>query len=589
MADTPGSQYATHLAFDVSVTPQAATAVRFVFGGALVQTGITAGEQVAFGRASVANGAQGVAVSGIAPVAPGSVCVHDGARDMPVLLHLTQTAEADARNVPFVFGGAQLVTGAGAGDGHSFGVPAVTQPLSVQPAGIAPPAVAAPVVADVALSPCVRLILTQDAPAHDGRSVRFDFGDAARPVVVPGMAAGAVGVPELAQPLGVRPAGWDALHVGAPFVLPPRVRDGRVNFVFAAPLAGAADFAFDVEFGLGVPGFDAAAFGAATLSNSALGVRPEGWDAQAVGDPSLRLDARILVAGVAPGEFGQAEIYNRTQVIRAGGIREPDGVGRASVQNRSRFVPVAGWASEQYGKTWVSHFLRTVEARGAQMTLSGRPRVEHREKRIAPESIYREAVGFPVVSWTRTIAPEGWDSARYLTRIIPEITACYPHGLDATLWGETRVHNRLQVVQVPTLRPPGQEELFYGRAHVYNLRQYIALGHDPNDGLHGAFGIWTRVENRDKRIRAYGFNEQAFGHHVVELAARVVAPAPIAPPVFVGAQLVAFGVRKVRTEGIEPPYISHWLRVRNSARVLDVAGVDAQAPVAVQTELGMTP
>lgn len=581
MADTPGSQYATHLAFDVSVTPQAATAVRFVFGGALVQTGITAGEQTAFGRASVANGAQGVAVSGIAPVAPGSVCVHDGARDMPVLLHLTQTAGADARNVPFVFGGAQLVTGAGAGDGHGFGVPAVTQPLSVQPAGIAPPGIAAPVLADAGRKPGVLLALTQDAGAQDGRSVRFDFGDAARPVVVPGMAAGAVGEPVLSQPLGARAAGFDALRVGAPFVFAPQVRDGYVDFAFGVPLDDAPQavrFDFDEEFGIGAGGLDAQEFGAHVLENAAAGLRPAGLDAQAFGTPALRLDAVIQAAGIAPADFGQAQVQNRTQVVRAGGVQTLDGFGRGNVQNRSRFVQVGGWASELYGTTWVSHFLRTITTRGATLDAAGRPRVEHREKRIAPEGIFLDAVGFPVASWTQTIAPQGWDSAQWLTRIIPESETVYPQGMDATLWGETVVRNRVQVVQVPSVRAPGQEELFYGRAHVYNLRQYIVQVYDPNDGLNPPeIGGWMRVENRDRRIGAFGFTGQAFGYQTVDNTARVLTVAGMAAPPFDGAALVAFAVREIAPESIEPPYISHWARVHNGARVLGVAGVDMQA------------
>lgn len=605
MADTQGSHDAFSLAFSHPLAPQAATAVRFVFGGALVAPALSAGEQGACGVPDVANAAQSIAPAGVPTHAVPAPSV---ARHAALVLALDADLPAhDGRNVAFVFGGAQLVTQAGAGDTLAVGAHCATIPWSVRPAGIAAPDIVPPVAADTRRAAGVLLALTEDLIAQDGRAVRFDFGDAARPVVAHGFDGFAAGTHGVEQPLGARAEGFDAARVGVPFVFAPFARDGNVDFAFGEALDAAPAASVRFDFGSGellavaegfdactfgahsveqplsaqVEGFDAARVGTHVVRNAVatLRVRASGWDGAQTGQASVRnLHERIAPAGVRAPDCGEPDVFNRNQYIRAGNLYTPEDVPtRARVFNRNQYAVPAGWDAQAFGsKTLVSHFLRRIEARGVQPGNCGKPRVEHREKRIAPEGIFRDAVGFPVLGWARHLCPHGWDSARYLTRIIPEVSRVYPQGAAVTQWGAARIWNRQHVVAVPTLRPPGQEEFYYGRAHVWNLRQYIRQEFDVNCGLvPQPFGGWMRVENRNRVLGVPGYPQERFGYHEVFNAARPVLPEGIAPHGVRGCALVAHAVRRLALDGMEPPFVSYWLRVRNAARQLFVVGEDA--------------
>ena len=375
----------------------------------------------------------------------------------------------------------------------------------------------------------------------------------------------------------VRPAGLDALETSS-FA---EVRSNR-RYLQAAgvptPAAGAADVRNKTP-SLAPPGWSSAFFGpqhigwrvrrinavgvAAPLAQVALpslwqtpGLRPAGIPAPAVAPPVVGLGRRtVSTAGRDALLHGAPIVGFRYRVVLLEGEAKDSALyGAARLEHGMRTLLALGALRDGYGTPWVSRSPRAIEPQGV------------------PQPVDRST---PMVGGRRWLFPDGFDAARFGTRIVPERQSLYPLGF-------TGGYGLAQVLNVRRyLRPAGittyqQPQDHWGRAAVWNSRQYVSMAYDPDSGLNSpAWPQWTAVSNRDRSIGATGTAMARMGAPFVENGARALLPAGFAQPAFAGALLVADRIRPLFMDGLEPPYIARWTTITNNAAVLRATGTVA--------------
>lgn len=347
---------------------------------------------------------------------------------------------------------------------------------------------------------------------------------------------------------------------------------------------------------LAAPGWNSASFGALEIANKSPSIAPPGFDSLSVpsigvgyavrhiepgGINSMRLGApvltktpEILPKGLAAGAIGAATVWRRVRTLEASG-RDAQLFGGASVWFRYRYVEQQGFSADRYGTAKVEHGRRTLLASGMQHAAYGRPTVTNADRTITPASIFENFATGHMVGGLRFLRPVGFEATRFGSRIIPEIQQVYPLGFSG-LYGLPLIFNFRKVITPTSITTGVQPADRWGTARAWNLRQYVVMSYDPDSALNPpAWPQWTKIENRTRVVRATGQESLRIGDHQADNKARQLLPAGIAPPATPEAYkagMVAFRVRPFRLEGIEPPYLSTWASVRNTAAVLKPAG-----------------
>ncbi|QRY31167.1 hypothetical protein JVX96_24285 [Variovorax sp. PDNC026] len=342
----------------------------------------------------------------------------------------------------------------------------------------------------------------------------------------------------------------------------PAVRNGRE---FVRP-TGSAFQAFGVATAwryhtyVAVAGFNASAFGATNAQLKHRPVVPVGFDAMAGGNPTIINRNRYIAAGniVPPGLGTNSTVWLHTRYLLPTGLVATSISSTNRVSHDRQYVQLAaGIPTPGFGTAWISQGTRV----------------------LAPAGAFLDAVARPNVGGTRFLSPLGWDSLAFGTRIVPVSQTVAPQGF-REVWGATTIKNYLTFVQPPGFEANVQEQYRWGRAQVYNLRQFVLQAYDPNDGLNPpAWSQWTAIENKNKTVATFSTAPPRPGEPLIYNNARVIAPAGMTPPGFPGtkpAGLVAYGVRRLPMDGIDPPPVLSWTAVYNAARVIAPAGASAQ-------------
>jgi len=454
----------------------------------------------------------------------------------------------------------------------------------------------------------------------------------------PGFLSEATGTPFVTQQQFVRPVGFTPLAFGSTYAIfpyqyaPPRwtINASWVGKPAYTPAVGVRDGLWTLpseDKYIPLTGWDSCSFGAATIQNYLTYVAPGGFDSLAVGAHQVRNAAGALrPTGIAsqlsfgaalvafgqrkvtptgvdlsgfgaaavvlknrrlfPGGFdamagGNPTIINRNRYIAAGNIVPPALGTSSTVWLYTRYLLPSGLVATGFASTnRVSHDRQYVQLNAGIPTPGfGTAWISQGTRLVAPAGAFLDAVGRPNVGGTRYITPTGWDSSAFGTRVIPESQTVAPQGF-REVWGDTNIKNQLSFVRPPGFETNVQEQYRWGRAQVYNLRQYVVQNYDPTDGLSPPpWPQWTAIENRNRVVGAIGIAPPRVGEPLVFNNARVIAPAGMTPPGYPGttpAGLVAYGVRLLPLEGIEPPPLLNWNAVYNAARVVAPAGADTQ-------------
>lgn len=352
-----------------------------------------------------------------------------------------------------------------------------------------------------------------------------------------------------------------------------------------------------------VQSFDAVIFGNNTIWNKTPSVIPGAWDSNDFGqalisDRIRRINARgidwpesqrfgkhiltkppeINLRGFSPMVFGQPFISNKVRTIFAGAdnhLRMGTGL---VVWFRYRYVELEskGIYSQAFASPKIEHGVRDLLAKGSDFSAIGRPTTWFKIRSVNVLGISDTFSSNHRVGGTQFVKPAGYIASLFGERIVPENQGIYGTGFNAQGFTENhRIELHTRWVRATGFLTFGiQTSDRYGTASVWNKRQYIQHNYDSGDGLNpGAFGQWTSIVNRNREIKVSGFNASRLGYALIDNKARPLLPSG-KDHSMIGKAMVADRIRHLKPQGMEPPYLSGWGRVHNTAFVI--------APLAVK-------
>lgn len=347
-------------------------------------------------------------------------------------------------------------------------------------------------------------------------------------------------------------------------------------------------------------GLNTESFGNARIESEAWTINPSGFHAWYTGLAHIYNNARILKPGsiAAPG-IGTARISNGTRTIKPTGlsslrfgttkIESTISVIRAPSINSLQFPsPRIAFKhrtvstrqekeSTLYGKPLVAHGVRRVEMNSAQiMTRFGTSWASHSPRYIEPRGVFEYFPTNHRVGISRVVQMEGFDFLRFGTRIVPESQKVYPQGM-STLFGQSEIYNYVQHIKPKGFLSVGERaDLRFGHIDIFNSDQYVNPFHDETSRAAGPLFPDIRqhvIANRNRSIQTHGAVSQVFGYQELTLGARVLYPEGIKSPVEQPSRsMVAHGIRHVRMEGIDAPYIRSWHVVWLNAALVKAQG-----------------
>lgn len=344
----------------------------------------------------------------------------------------------------------------------------------------------------------------------------------------------------------------------------------------------------------GVQSFDANLFGTTEIRNKTPSVIPGAWDSATFGNTFIserirRINARgidwpesqrfgkhvltkppeIKLVGFNAMRFGEPWVSNKTREIPPPGMNTLR-FSEPLVWFRYRHLSATGIGIPGFAQPKVEHGLRFILGRGDSHLRFGSPTIWFKVRKLIPSSIYREFESKHLIGGTQFIKPSGYVASLFGERIVPENQGIYGTGFNAQGFPENHrfeLHTRW-VRATGFLTFGTQTSDRYGTARAWNKRQYIQHNYDSGDGLNlGEFGQWTAIANRNRVIGTQGFTATRYGYSAIDNNARLLKPEAMLMTVF-GKPMVADRVRYLRLEGMEPPYMSGWGRVHNSAFVI---------------------
>lgn len=295
-----------------------------------------------------------------------------------------------------------------------------------------------------------------------------------------------------------------------------------------------------------------------------------GINSLAMGKPAATKTPEIAPNGFA-GAVGTPVVWPRVRRLEVRGDAQ-QAFGATTAWFRYRVVAPGGSAVDAYGTGRIEHGRRTMLALGAQQTSYGVPAIALRNRRVAPPSIWVNFAANHMVGGLRFLRPIGYDAAAFGTRVIPEIQQVFPLGFVGA-FGLAELANRRRLLRPSSITTTPDPADRWGRLRVWNLRQFVRMFFDPDSDLNPPrWPQWTLIANRNRVVRVTGQVMTRPGNTVVANNAAPVLPAGIEPPAWPRAGMVAYGVRRLRLEGIEAPYIASWSRIFNAAPALSTSG-----------------
>lgn len=301
-----------------------------------------------------------------------------------------------------------------------------------------------------------------------------------------------------------------------------------------------------------------------------------------LGEVVVRLEVEYVEPfGFSRTEVGiLGEVWNFNQIAWPGGLAPRNRYGRPTVLLRDRYVRPSGHLSQNIGTQWLSHWLRYIISPSVgDRTARGTPWVSRSPRHLEPPGPdMMRLLGSHVVGGEREVAPFGWDSQAFGTRIIPGIQTIYPKGFVGEVGNpELELFTRYLLAKGFETNP---DDLRFGTHHFWNLRQYVHHQYDPNDGLNPPeIRGWMVVEHRDKFPRAFGWTSSRHGYTFIWNKASAMLPGGIAAPEhppYYKAGSVTHWVRALAPEELDSLHMGRWGAVYNTADLLR-AGIGPDA------------
>lgn len=329
------------------------------------------------------------------------------------------------------------------------------------------------------------------------------------------------------------------------------------------------------------------AFGTTSIKRAVEFIKPGGLDSLNFGAAQVEnFHRRIPPFGINSQVFGTSKIYNLRTYLQIDSINPPayDYRYLPKVEYADRTISVTGIAPPipvkdpgKDNKHLIAFGVRYMPMKGYEATLFGKAGIYYNPRYLEPRGIFDQYNAEHKVSPKIIIYPEGFDAARFGSRIIPESQSIYPFGF-AEQFGQQEVHNYTQYVIPKGFLTSGVlTEYRWGNTYAYNLKQIIIQEEASDSGLFPPASGQPGIINRNRRITTHGHESQRFGYQVFENGARVLGPAGIASPIEVEptSTFIADRIRSVRTQSVEPPLASRWHHVLNAASQIKGQGFNA--------------
>ena len=325
-------------------------------------------------------------------------------------------------------------------------------------------------------------------------------------------------------------------------------------------------------------GWNSAEFGTHNFGWRIREVRPTGiaLPFSQVDKPSLWQTPSLKPAGIAPPAITKPTVWAGVRVIEQIGSNMQR-FGEASVDFSYRFIKHEGSGVNvsAYGTHRVENGIRELIASGRALDQYGTPWVSFGQRYVTPDGIYFNFATRHMVGGLRYIAADGFNAARFGTRIIPESQTVYASGFVGAFGLATAINRKLFI------KPDGfttftEPKLHWGNATLFNKKRYITQNYDVDSELNPPrWPQWTAIENRNKVMGAIGNNELKSGRPFVYNNARGIYPVGM-PPSWITTRtdrsMIADRIRFLKLEGMESPYISSWASVNNKAVLLKPNG-----------------
>lgn len=378
----------------------------------------------------------------------------------------------------------------------------------------------------------------------------------------------------------IQPAGFDASEP-SPWA---EVRNTR-RFVLAQSVApagvGQGTQASNKTPSIAPTGFASQAFGRPdhmVVGWQVRELRPSGVPAplSPIGWASLWQTPSLGPVGIAPPAIPGPSVWPAIRTIEQWGALSQE-FGKPRLDYAYRRVNVGGQGIDgaEYGQARLEHLERSVAPEAFRQDGYGQAWVSFGQRKVAPVTVPPPTMGIPQVGGTRFLRPDGFQATRWGTRITPEARVLYPLGF-REVWGWPEVRNRVRFLEPDSIRTYPQPYQHWGKAKAWNKRQFIEQYEDQSSELWPpSWPLWTAIANRTRVVGTLGALAGVVGKPSVENKARPLLPVGVAAPVlpeFYKAGLVAFRIRPLPLEGIEPPYFAGWSNVANGARVIKPTG-----------------
>lgn len=330
------------------------------------------------------------------------------------------------------------------------------------------------------------------------------------------------------------------------------------------------------------PSIFAESIGAGVAGSPAVGYRVRnisavGFDRLSAGLPTLTKTPELKPVWNAPSsKIGASTVWFKNREIKTNGLYETS-VGNATAWFRYRYVSPMSWSSEKSSLPVLTDGVRSVLASGFYRGAYGTPGLTHGVRNIEPVAIYKDFTSNHFVGRHQDIKPFGFTATLFGERIVPASISIYPLGFVGNAGIPTISLFTRYVLPFGYISVGTQGADRWGSAQVYNLTQYIIQNYQGDSGLTPPYWPeWTLIENRNKTIGVTGFTSQKFGYSQIDNNAFVLLPSGIEPPrgTRFDVSMIGYAVRFISMAGIEPPDITTWGVVHNSARVLLPKGQD---------------
>lgn len=329
------------------------------------------------------------------------------------------------------------------------------------------------------------------------------------------------------------------------------------------------------------------------VGSSAIGfkirsVTPSGFDRLLLGKPLLNKTPELKPSGINAPALGATTISNKTRYLTLVGV-DSFIAGKPTTWFRYRYLASKAWQSSKFSAPALTHGLRVIEPLGFVRDVYGNSWVSRGVRYVEPVAIYRQSQSNHLVGGTQTLAPYGYAATLFGTRITPESTNVYAESFTG-VFGLSRASLYIQKIQAQGYITVGQQPADrWGDSVLYNQVQYIKQEFDASSDLTPPkWSDWTLIENRNKAIGAVGFSPLRFGYSQIDNNASLLSAQGISPPTSdrFNVSMIAYAIRTVVLDGVEPPLMSDWGVVYNGARVMQptaIIGLSTGQPIVKNT------